>query len=455
MLNLVTQAGHATRREFLKIGALGLGGLTLPGLLAGRALAAAAGQPVKDKSVVLLFLSGGASHIETFNPNMDAPAAARSMTGAVQTSLPGVSFGGTFPLLSRHADKIAVVRSFRHPIGDHVKAIEHVLCGGNPTAASMGSIYACLRGTNHPTTGIPTYSLQLGPEVDPQYRSERARIVKGSEPGDLGAAYAPFDPSGGSAILKNMQLNIARDRFDDRRQLLSALDAMKRQVDSNDGLAGVDKFTEQAYDLILGGASEAFDLKRESPSLREKYDTGMFDVGFKSFRKSTLGDQMLMARRLVEAGCGFVTVHSAGWDMHADGNNPGIEKGMEMLGRPVDKAVSAFLEDLESRGLSDKVLLLITGDFGRTPKINARGGRDHWTNLCTLALAGGGLNMGQVIGQSAKGNDIPASDPITTQDLMSTVLHTLFDIGSLRLVRGVPRELMALVENGKPIEGLF
>lgn len=455
MLNLVTHAGHATRREFLKIGALGLGGLTLPGLLAARSLAAAAGEPVKDKSVVFLFLAGGPSHIETFNPNMDAPAAARSMTGAVQTNVPGVSFGGTFPLLARHADKLAVVRSFQHPVGDHVKAIAHVLCGGNPTAASMGSIYAKLRGTNHPSTGMPTYALLSADEVDPQYRNERARIAKASEAGDLGAAYAPFDPSGGSTILKNMQLNIARDRFDDRRELLSSLDAMKRQVDASDSLAGVDKFTEQAYDLILGGASQAFDLKKESPSLREKYDTGMFNIGHKSFRKSTLGDQMLMARRLIEAGCGYVTVQAAGWDMHADGNNPGIEKGMEMLGRPVDKAVSAFLEDLESRGLSDKVLLIITGDFGRTPKINGRGGRDHWSNLCTLALAGGGLNMGQTIGQSAKGNDIPASDPITTEDLMSTVLHTLFDIGSLRLVRGVPRELMALVENGKPIEGLF
>ena len=109
---------------------------------------------------------------------------------------------------------------------------------------------------------------------------------------------------------------------------------------------------------------------------------------------------MLLARRLCEAGCGFVTVQSAGWDMHADGNNPGMDRGMEMLGRPLDKAVSAFLEDSKQRGLSDKVLLVITGDFGRTPKINKRGGRDHWANLCTLAFAGGGLKMGQVIGQS-------------------------------------------------------
>src|SRR6185437_11346428 len=121
---------------------------------------------------------------------------------------------------------------------------------------------------------------------------------------------------------------------------------------------------------------------------------------------------MLLARRLIEVGAGFVTVQSAGWDMHADGNNPGIKDGMEMLGRPLDTALSAFLEDVEQRGLLDKVLVLVTGDFGRTPKINNRGGRDHWANLCTLALFGGGLNMGQVIGRSGRNNDVPATEPI-------------------------------------------
>lgn len=163
---------------------------------------------------------------------------------------------------------------------------------------------------------------------------------------------------------------------------------------------------------------------------------------------------MLTARRLIEAGCGFVTVHSAGWDMHADGNNPGIVAGMEMLGRPVDRAVSAFLEDLALRGLSEKVLLVIAGDFGRTPKVNARGGRDHWPRLCTLTLAGGGLNGGRIVGRASRGNDVPASDPVTTSHLMSTVMHSLFDIAQLRLTVGVPRPLMMQLENHTPIPGL-
>jgi uncharacterized protein (DUF1501 family) len=164
---------------------------------------------------------------------------------------------------------------------------------------------------------------------------------------------------------------------------------------------------------------------------------------------------MLLARRLIEAGAGFVTVQSAGWDNHADGNNPGILDGMEMLGRPLDKALSAFLTDLEVRGLSDKVLAILTGDFGRTPTINARGGRDHWANLCTLAFWGGGLRMGQVIGQCDRQNRAPVSTPIGPGNLLSTIMHFLFDVGQLRITRGVPSTLTRLLEDHRPIGELF
>ena len=454
MLELLTSGGSATRREFLQVGTLALGGLTLAQTLAARAAGASTEDAVRDKAVVVLFLAGGPSHIETFNPNMDAPAPYHSLTGQTATTVPGLSFGGTFPLLAQHAKKMAIVRSLQHSVGSHPQAIAHMLSGGNPTGASIGSIYSRLRGANHPETGMPSNSMVSAPEVDSQYRTEKGRVKNGSSPGTLGPAYAPFDPADGGQVLKNMQLAIPRGRFDDRRALLSALDSMKRQVESSDALAGADKFTSQAYDLILGGATEAFDLSQEDPRLVERYNTSQFRIGHKSFRKSNLGQQMLMARRLVEAGCGFVTVQAAGWDMHADGNNPGIEKGMEMLGRPVDKAVSACLEDLEQRGMSDRVLLIITGDFGRTPKVNTRGGRDHWANLCTLALAGGGICQGQVIGQAGRNNDVPSSDPLTPGHLLSTVLHYLFDLGTLRVLRGVPRDLLALAENGTPIPGL-
>lgn len=467
-----------SRRDFLRVGALSLGSLTLPGLLTSRA---AGGESfVRDKSVVLLYLSGGASHIETFDPKMTAPDGTRSVTGEVKTNVPGVTFGGTFPQLAAHADKLAVVRSFAHRVGSHEQAHVHVLSGGTDpegrqqSGFSMGSCYARLRGTNHPETGMPTYALLTEREIDGQYRKEFGRVHKGSWPGSLGSTYAPFghqvgwvsedfpngkrrdrSPGSQNPLAASMKLNLPQPVLEDRVQLLASLDRLKRQVDATGTMTAVDKFTAQAMDLILGGAADAFDYQKEAPRLIERYDTSDMRIGHKRFRPSTLGKQMLVARRLCESGCGFVTVHSAGWDMHADGNNPGMVKGMEMLGRTVDKAVSAFLEDVDRRGLSEKILLVITGDFGRTPRINKRGGRDHWARLGTLALAGGGLRMGQVVGQSARKADVPATEPISTPELMATVMHTLFDVGQLRLRQGVPRSLAKLIENGQPIEQLF
>jgi hypothetical protein len=392
---------------------------------------------------------------------MSAPAPYQSATGEVATNVPGISFGGTFPLLAQHADKMAVVRSFQHPIGGHVQAIVHVLTGGTDRLGqglegfSLGSLYSRLRGANHPTTGMPSFALLNSEEVDSQYRNEKGRVEKGSKPGILGPSYGPFLPGGDGPATENMLLNIPRKRLNDRQALLRSLDGLKRQAEAEAALDGADRYKQQAFDLILGSAADAFDLTKEDPRLVERYDTSRFRVGKKEFRDSQLGRHMLTARRLIEAGSGFVTVHSAGWDMHADGNNPGIHAGMEMLGRPVDRAVSAFLADLAERGLLDKVLLVITGDFGRTPKINNRGGRDHWANLCTLAFAGGGLNTGQIIGQSSRNNDLPLSEPVGTDELLGTVMHTLFDIGQLRVARGIPREILAKLESSPPIAGLM
>ena len=211
---------------------------------------------------------------------------------------------------------------------------------------------------------------------------------------------------------------------------------------------------QRALDLILGSAADTFDLSKEKPKVLEAYDTSAMKIGHKVFRKSTLGHQMLLARRMVESGAGFVTVHSAGWDMHADGNNPGMVKGMNMLGWTLDKAVSAFLQDLEDRGLSDKVLLVLTGDFGRTPTINKRGGRDHWAKLGTLAFAGGGLPMGQVIGKADRRNGEPADNPVSPNMMMGTILHTLFDFGKLRIAQGITPELIQRVEDAHPIPEL-
>ena len=450
-----------SRRDFLRAGALGLGGLTLPWLLRTRAAAAAANPAfVRDKAVVLIFLAGGASHIETFNPNMDAPEPYHSVTGEVQSALPGVTLGGTFPELAKHAKKMAIVRNFRHPVGNHEQAISHVLTGGTDVSGQgkdgfgIGAMYARLRGANHPATGLPTYALLTAPHKDPQYSKEVQRVVVGSRAGPLGPTFEPFVPTGGTAMA-NMQLRLPADRLEDRRELLKKLDALKRGLDDRDAGQGYGQFEQQALDLITGGAGKAFDLAKEKKEVVERYDTSSFQCGKKVFEPSVLGKQLLTARRLIEAGAGFVTVQSAGWDMHADGNNPGIKDGMEMLGRPLDKALSAFLEDVEQRGLSDKVLVIVTGDFGRTPKINKNGGRDHWANLCTLALFGGGLKVGQVIGKSDRTNGQPAGDPVSTPNLMATVMHALFDVSVLRVTRGLPSNLVKLVESTKPIEALF
>jgi uncharacterized protein (DUF1501 family) len=467
MLTIRSQAASrdcsgVTRRDFLQAGALGLGSLSLPWLLESRSRAAESGlHYVRDKAVVLVFLSGGASHIETFNPNMDAPAPYHSVTGEVKTSIPGMTFGGTFPLIARHAHKAALVRSFTHPVGGHVQAISHVLTGGTDTNGdakegfSMGSLYARLRGANSERTGMPTYALMTGPEVDRQYRSEKGRVQRGSRPGTLGAGYAPFEPGGKGPVLDNMTLKMPAGRLGDRQQLLGQLDRIRHQADAAGTMQGYDKFTQQAVDLLLGGASEALDLSSEDPRLLERYDTSMFRVGKRDFRPADIGTQFLMARRLIESGCGFVTLHSAGWDMHADSNNPGVYAGMEMLGRPLDKAMSAFLEDIESRGMDRDVLVIVTGDFGRTPKINSRGGRDHWARLGTLAFFGGGLNTGQIIGQSDRNNGAPATEPIDTGNLFATVMHTLFDVGKLRLDQSVPRDLAGRIERSQPIYELF
>src|SRR5262245_28247289 len=232
-----------SRRDFVRAGSLALGGLSLSHLLAAKAAARASGKPyVRDRSIVLLFLGGGASHIETFNPNLDAPAPYCSVNGEVKTKIPGLTLGGNFPLLAPHADKLAVVRSFKHENSNHPKAIIHMLTGGtDPTGdgkvgQSMGSVYARLRGANHEATGLPTYCLVSSDEVDGQYLMERGRIAAGSHPGELGLAYAPFDPMGGSQLLNNLNLAVSPDRLDDRKLLLNKLD--NRSEERGVGKAG-------------------------------------------------------------------------------------------------------------------------------------------------------------------------------------------------------------------------
>jgi uncharacterized protein (DUF1501 family) len=211
----------------------------------------------------------------------------------------------------------------------------------------------------------------------------------------------------------------------------------------------------------MRGVADAFDLSKEDPRTIDRYDTSKhFDArqtqSYYDMRRSSnmLGRQMLLARRLCEAGCGFVTVSDCGWDMHANRNSPRFMAGIYPLGHQVDHAVAAFIEDVRERGMTDKILLVVTGEMGRTPRLNKNGGRDHYGELTPLLFAGGGLKMGQVIGQSDAHATLPASTPYNPSHLLATIFHALFDVGQLRLATNVPREIVRLAEDAQPIDGL-
>ena len=466
MLTLYTDGRHDTcegssRREFLQVGTLGIGGLTLSSLLSAKAGAAAGGTLLKEKAVVLLNLQGGASHIETFDPKMSAPAEYRAMFGEVQTTLPGVTFGSHFPGLASVADRLAVVRCFQHGISNHEDAARHVMAGGNPAGSNMASVFSRIAGANSSRTGIPHASIVTPPAVGDKYQGIGQRFVGFiSDPGPLSDAYKPFDPSAGGEVVQNMELRLSRSRLEDRRTLLANLDSFKRHVDETKLLGGADQFQQQAFDAIVGGMSKAFDLRQEDPALIARYDTSRFRLPPALQKKqraaspNSLGKQMLLARRLIEADCRFVTVASVGWDMHGNKNNVSIANGMPVLGPAADKAISAFLHDLQERGLSEKVLLVITGEFGRTPQISDTGGRGHWGDLCTLAFAGGGLPMGQVIGESDRLASIPQGDVVTTANMYATIMDLLVDRAELRVTDGVPGDIVEFFNASEPIPQL-
>jgi uncharacterized protein (DUF1501 family) len=463
MLTIHDGDPRCNRRAFLQIGGLALGGLSLPGLLAARARAAAAKRPVTDRSVIFLFLHGGPSQTETFDPKMSAPAEVRSATGEVATKVPGITFGGTFPRLAGLADRLSVVRSFVTGDGNHdIKPV----VGRDTFGANLGSIYARVAGLNHAVTSVPSNVVLFPRAVDPTTQPATLSFGNWSSTGIFGAALAPFDPSGGGPVLKNMRLSMPLDRLEERRRLLAELDRLKGSLFDRREIEGMDRTHEQAISTLLGGVADAFDLSKESPKVVARYDTAPLVRPENISKKwnnhknyadnaKALGKLLLLARRLCERGCGFVTVTTNFvWDMHADQNNAGVEEGMRYMGLPLDHALSAFIEDVHARGLSDRILLVACGEMGRTPKINKKGGRDHWGNLAPLLLTGGGLKMGQGIGQSNRDAGAPSSDPVRIPNLIATILNTLFDMGEVRLATGLPRELTQTMAGWEPIPGL-
>lgn len=464
MLSLLDPRGRYGRRAFLKVGGLTLGGLSLADLLSLKALAAASDRPVRDKSVVFLFMHGGPSQFETFDPKPDAPAEIRCQTGEAQTKIPGVTIGSQLPRLAALADRVAFVRSFA--TGDANHDIKPIV-SRHSAGANLGSVYSRVAGINHPVTGIPSNMVLFPQAVDSTTMPGIMNFGRFDSSGALGAAYAPFVPSEGGNLQQDMKLSIAMDRLDHRRSLLRELDRVRFGFESGSLTSGMDQMREQAFTTILGGVADAFDLSQEDPAVVERYDTAplvrpeAISKRWNNYSRyvdnaKALGKLMLLARRLCERGAGFVTVTTNFvWDMHADANNAGVIEGMRYMGPPFDHAVSAFLEDVHQRGLSDKILLVCCGEMGRTPRVDSNGGRNHWGNLSPLMLAGGGLNMGQVIGQSTRDGGQPATEPYGIPDLIGTIMHTLFDVGQLRLVRGVPREVAQIATANDPIPGLL
>lgn len=452
-----------SRRSFLQVGGLGLGGLSLSQLIGWRASAAKAGIPLKNKSVVFLFMHGGPPQQETFDPKMDAPAEIRSSTGEVKTSIPGVTFGSTFEKLAERANQLAIVRSYTTGNGNHdIKPI----VGKDSLGANIGSLFSRIAGANVPTTGMPRNVALFPRAVDADSQERVKQFGNLLAHGTVGASCAPFAPgSAKNGLQGDMTMWMSKQRLEDRMYLLNKMDSLKRAID-NGAADGLGELQKQAFNMITGGISEAFDLSREDPRTIAKYDTAPL-INPNSISKSwnnhrnyrdhgqTLGKLMLLARRLCERGAGFVTVTTNFvWDFHSDKNNAGAAEGMDYCGVPFDHAVSAFLDDLHDRGLSDQILLVCCGEMGRTPKLQNNGGRNHWGRLAPLMLAGGGLRMGQVIGESSADAGEPASNTVTTENLIGTVMHTLLDVGQVRLMENLPRDVHQLVTSASPIKGL-
>ncbi|HAT20862.1 MAG TPA: DUF1501 domain-containing protein [Verrucomicrobiales bacterium] len=375
----------------------------------------------------------------------------------IPTSLPGVHFGATMKQLAKLAHKFNIVRSYATKNGGH--NIQPIVSSFSKEAA-ISTHFARVAGATRVSSGIPTTAVLFPAAVSKDVPGPSARGNL-SETGSYGQGFAPFIPGKGGKLQEDMKLSLPRERFlNDRKSLLAELDRLNREADADGQINALDDIQQQAYEVLLGGGvSKALDLSREEAGTLAKYDTSRYDggtrwnkvkrgkAGLYNAQANTIGKLLLQARRLCEAGCGYVTIHAsyAGvWDMHADGNNLNMQDGMQAVGRSFDHAVAEFILDCEARGLGDKILLVCTGEMGRTPMLNKRGGRDHWARLAPLLLYGGGMEGGRVIGRSTHDGGEPNSTPYGPDNLISTLLNTMIDTGKLRLAPSAPKEVLEL-----------
>lgn len=418
---LTIQGGKATRfcdgvsrRDFLKIGGLAMGGLSLTQLLALEAQAAekrGGGKRSSHKAVIMVFLAGGASHQDMFDMKPDAPSEIRGEFKPISTNLPGLQICEHMPLLAKMADKYAVIRSLVGARGEHSS---HVCMSGYDMAAQaqghwpcLGSVVSRMQGPVDPT--VP-------PFVSLSQKMGHAPWANPGEPGFLGLAHAPFLPYG--QVMEDMTLkSLTPARLNDRRKLLAAVDRLQREM--SPVLEGADSVTQSAFDMLTSNkVFQAMDVEKENPKLRERYGKGSLknvDDGGPMWN-----DGLLIARRLVEAGVRCVTIGYGRWDYH--GNNFGQCKERLPI---LDQGVSALIQDLHDRGMAEDVSVVVWGEMGRTPQINKDGGRDHWPQVNSALLAGGGMRTGQVIGSTTPDSGYADQRPVHYKEVMATLYHNM------------------------------
>ena len=424
-----------TRRTVLKIGGLAMGGLSLSQLLEAEA---AGKQPRRQKSVIMVFLSGGPPHQDMVDLKMDAPAEIRGEFQPTATKVPGIQICEHLPRLAATIDRWAIIRSLVGSEGRHAAfqcntgwPVTQQPPGGWP---SFGSIVSKLKGPSNP--GTPPF-VNLSPKM------KNAPWADSGQAGFVGQAYGPFTPNkdgGGLAIG-----SVSAEQLADRRALGQQLDRFKRSADATGAIAGLDAYQQQAFSILTSGQlADALDLSKEDPHLLDRYgrcspeNAGYGDAG------PLMNEYLLSARRLVEAGVRVVTLAYGRWDWHGRPHGTNFDNARDHFPQ-LDQGLTALVEDLTQRGMIDDVSILVWGEFGRTPRINKNGGRDHWPNVGCALLAGGGMKTGQVIGATDRLGDHATERPVHFQDIFATMYQRLgIDINRATIndLSGRPRYLV-------------
>lgn len=403
------------RRDFLYTGLIGGLGLSMGDIFK---LQAQSNIQPKAQSVIHIFLPGGAASHETFDPHPNAPSEYRGPLKAIDTSVTGLQFSEYLQKTAKIADKLTVVHSMTHGDAAHERGTSTMFTGYRPSPAleypSFGSVVSNQLGDRN---NIPAYV------CIPQKLNDVA------DAGYLSKAFGPFslgsDPADGGFKVRDLNVNVDQNRFERRKGILDTVDSHFRYLESSDNLAAMDKFYQKAFDLISSPkAKEAFALDREPQVMKEAYGLNQ------------AGQRLLMARRLVEAGVRFVSVTYGGWDMHT-----GIANGMSKQLPHFDQAYATLINDLDQRGLLDSTLVMISSEFGRTPKINKDAGRDHWPRVFSVVFAGGGFKRGYVYGSSdATGSDVE-TNPLSVENLAATMYNQL----------GIDPEARLMADGGRPV----